>query len=126
VRRFIYPSTSSVYGVSDAAEVTEEHPLVPITDYNEYKGLCEPIRAAVLAAAVTRLDACERDDVALDIALCAGASEGLVRPQLSADVGVPAILAPRNTTLDTSRLRDEMGSSAPDVWPAIDSSIILE
>jgi nucleoside-diphosphate-sugar epimerase len=43
VRRFIYASTSSVYGVSDAPEVTEEHPLVPITDYNKYKGLCEPI-----------------------------------------------------------------------------------
>lgn len=43
VRRFIYASTSSVYGVSDAPEVTEEHPLVPLTDYNKYKGLCEPI-----------------------------------------------------------------------------------
>src|SRR5947199_10665061 len=43
VRRFIYVSTSSVYGVSDAPEVTEEHPLVPLTDYNKYKGLSEPI-----------------------------------------------------------------------------------
>jgi nucleoside-diphosphate-sugar epimerase len=43
VRRFIFASTSSVYGVSDAPEVTEEHPLVPLTDYNKYKGLCEPI-----------------------------------------------------------------------------------
>lgn len=43
VQRFIYASTSSVYGVSDAPEVTEEHPLVPLTDYNKYKGLCEPI-----------------------------------------------------------------------------------
>lgn len=43
VERFIYASTSSVYGVSDAPEVTEEHPLVPITDYNKYKGLCEPV-----------------------------------------------------------------------------------
>jgi nucleoside-diphosphate-sugar epimerase len=43
VRRFIYASTSSVYGVSDAPDVTEEHPLVPLTDYNKYKGLCEPI-----------------------------------------------------------------------------------
>jgi len=43
VRRFIYASTSSVYGVSDAPEVTEEHPLFPITDYNKYKGLCEPL-----------------------------------------------------------------------------------
>jgi nucleoside-diphosphate-sugar epimerase len=42
VRRFIYASTSSVYGVSDAPDVTEEHPLVPLTDYNKYKGLCEP------------------------------------------------------------------------------------
>jgi nucleoside-diphosphate-sugar epimerase len=43
VMRFIYASTCSVYGVSDAENVTEEHPLVPITDYNKYKGLCEPI-----------------------------------------------------------------------------------
>ena len=42
VRRFIYASTSSVYGVSDAPEVTEDHPLVPLTDYNKYKGMCEP------------------------------------------------------------------------------------
>ena len=43
VRRFIYASSASVYGVSDAPEVTEDHPLVPLTDYNKYKGLCEPI-----------------------------------------------------------------------------------
>jgi nucleoside-diphosphate-sugar epimerase len=43
VKRFIYVSTSSVYGVSDAPEVTEEHPLVPLTDYNKYKGMCEPL-----------------------------------------------------------------------------------
>jgi nucleoside-diphosphate-sugar epimerase len=43
VRRFIYVSSSSVYGVSDSPEVTEDHPLVPLTDYNKYKGLCEPI-----------------------------------------------------------------------------------
>lgn len=42
VHRFIYASTSSVYGVSDAPEVTEDHPLVPLTDYNKYKGMCEP------------------------------------------------------------------------------------
>ena len=43
VRRFIYASTSSVYGVSDAPDVTEDHPLVPLTLYNKYKGLCEPL-----------------------------------------------------------------------------------
>jgi len=43
VRRFIYASTSSVYGVSDTPEVREDHPLVPLTLYNKYKGLCEPL-----------------------------------------------------------------------------------
>lgn len=43
VKRFIYASSSSVYGVSDAPDVTEEHPLVPLTLYNEYKGKCEPV-----------------------------------------------------------------------------------
>jgi nucleoside-diphosphate-sugar epimerase len=43
VRRFVYASTSSVYGVSDAHEVTETHPLVPLTLYNKYKGMCEPL-----------------------------------------------------------------------------------
>lgn len=43
VERFVYASTSSVYGVSDAPDVTEDHPLVPLTDYNRYKGLCEPL-----------------------------------------------------------------------------------
>jgi len=43
VKRFIYVSSSSVYGVSEAPEVTEDHPLVPLTLYNKYKGLCEPL-----------------------------------------------------------------------------------
>jgi nucleoside-diphosphate-sugar epimerase len=43
VRRFICASTSSVYGVSDAPEVTEEHPLVPLTLYNKFKGMTEPL-----------------------------------------------------------------------------------
>jgi nucleoside-diphosphate-sugar epimerase len=43
VRRFVYASSSSVYGVSDTPDVTEEHPLVPLTDYSKYKALCEPI-----------------------------------------------------------------------------------
>jgi nucleoside-diphosphate-sugar epimerase len=42
VARFIYASTSSVYGISDAPEVTEDHPLVPVSDYNKFKGLSEP------------------------------------------------------------------------------------
>lgn len=37
VRRFVYASSASVYGVSEAPIVDESHPLVPITDYNRYK-----------------------------------------------------------------------------------------
>jgi nucleoside-diphosphate-sugar epimerase len=43
IKRFIYASSSSVYGVSDKPDVTEDHPLVPLTLYNKYKGLCEPL-----------------------------------------------------------------------------------
>ena len=52
VRRFVYASTSSVYGVSDAPDVTEDHPLVPLTDYNKYKGMCEPHPASLPGARV--------------------------------------------------------------------------
>ncbi|MDC0634178.1 SDR family oxidoreductase [Planktomarina sp.] len=43
VKRFVYASSSSVYGVSEQPNVTEEHKLLPLTLYNKYKGLCEPI-----------------------------------------------------------------------------------
>lgn len=46
VRRFIYASSSSVYGVSDRPDVTEDHPLRPLTDYSRFKALCEPILLA--------------------------------------------------------------------------------
>ena len=43
IKRFIYASSSSVYGVSNAKDVKEDHPLVPLTLYNKYKAECEPI-----------------------------------------------------------------------------------
>lgn len=43
VKRFIYCSSSSVYGVSKADDVREDHDLVPVTLYNLYKGKCEPL-----------------------------------------------------------------------------------
>jgi nucleoside-diphosphate-sugar epimerase len=43
IQRFVYCSSSSVYGVSNSPEVTEEHPLVPLTLYNKFKGMCEPL-----------------------------------------------------------------------------------
>jgi nucleoside-diphosphate-sugar epimerase len=46
VRRFIYASSSSVYGVSDVPDVREDHPLLALTDYSKYKAMCEPIALA--------------------------------------------------------------------------------
>jgi nucleoside-diphosphate-sugar epimerase len=43
VKRFVYCSSSSVYGVSESPDVTEDHPLVPLTLYNKFKGMCEPL-----------------------------------------------------------------------------------
>lgn len=43
VKRFVFASSSSVYGISDSPNVTEEHPLKPLTDYSRFKADCEPI-----------------------------------------------------------------------------------
>lgn len=53
VKRFIYASSSSVYGVSDAPDVKEDHPLVPLTLYSQCKALCEPILLAHQSAEFT-------------------------------------------------------------------------
>jgi nucleoside-diphosphate-sugar epimerase len=45
IKRFINASTSSVYGVSDAPEVFEDHPKTPLTYYNQYKWECEQMLA---------------------------------------------------------------------------------
>ena len=55
VRRFVFVSSSSVYGVSEADRVTEDHPLVPLTDYSKYKALCEPIVLAAQSPTFTTL-----------------------------------------------------------------------
>lgn len=43
VRRFVYASSSSVYGVKQDENVTEDLPLEPLTDYSKYKALCEDV-----------------------------------------------------------------------------------
>lgn len=42
-QRFIYASSSSVYGVREEENVTEDLDLQPLTDYSKFKALCEPI-----------------------------------------------------------------------------------
>ena len=43
VTRFVYASSSSVYGVKKEERVTEDLPLDPLTDYSKFKAMCEPI-----------------------------------------------------------------------------------
>ncbi len=43
VKRFIYASSSSVYGVKNEPEVTEDMVLEPLTDYSRFKADCEDI-----------------------------------------------------------------------------------
>ncbi|MBI4963455.1 MAG: NAD-dependent epimerase/dehydratase [Desulfomonile tiedjei] len=43
VKRFVYASSSSVYGVKSEPEVTEDLALEPLTDYSKYKAACEEV-----------------------------------------------------------------------------------
>ncbi len=43
VKRFIYASSSSVYGIKAEQDVTEELSLEPLTDYSKFKADCEKI-----------------------------------------------------------------------------------
>src|SRR5262249_24977172 len=43
VRRFIYASSSSVYGIKETPNVTEDLPLEPLTHYSKAKALCEDV-----------------------------------------------------------------------------------
>jgi nucleoside-diphosphate-sugar epimerase len=43
IKRFIYASSSSVYGVKEERDVHEGMPLEPLTDYSKFKADCEKI-----------------------------------------------------------------------------------
>tara|TARA_B100000787_G_scaffold108748_1_gene80880 strand:- start:424 stop:1404 length:981 start_codon:yes stop_codon:yes gene_type:complete len=43
VNKFIYASSSSVYGIKKEKNVTEDMELEPLTDYSKFKGDCEKI-----------------------------------------------------------------------------------
>jgi|TARA_B100001057_G_C22870379_1_gene958557 nucleoside-diphosphate-sugar epimerase len=43
INRFIYASSSSVYGIKNEKNVTEDMNLQPLTDYSKFKGDCEKI-----------------------------------------------------------------------------------
>ena len=43
VKRFIYASSSSVYGVKECDNVSEEMSCDPLTDYSRFKLMCEQV-----------------------------------------------------------------------------------
>jgi nucleoside-diphosphate-sugar epimerase len=43
VKHFVYASSSSVYGIKNEKNTSEESSLHPLTDYSKYKALCEEI-----------------------------------------------------------------------------------
>ena len=45
-KRFIYASSSSVYGIKKDTDVTEDLPLDPLTDYSRFKAMCEEVLEA--------------------------------------------------------------------------------
>jgi nucleoside-diphosphate-sugar epimerase len=46
VTRFVYASSSSVYGIKDEEHVTEALSLQPLTDYSKFKAMCEDVLMA--------------------------------------------------------------------------------
>jgi nucleoside-diphosphate-sugar epimerase len=55
VKRFIYASSSSVYGIKAEQNVTEDLPLEPLTDYSKYKAMCEEVLEKERAPGFTTL-----------------------------------------------------------------------
>lgn len=53
VSRFVYASSSSVYGIKSDPNVSEELPLEPLTDYSKYKALCEDVLLKAQAPSFT-------------------------------------------------------------------------
>ena len=41
IKRFVYASSSSVYGIKEKSDVLEEDSCEPLTDYSKYKMMCE-------------------------------------------------------------------------------------
>lgn len=55
VKRFIYASSSSVYGIKTEQNVHEDLPLEPLTDYSKYKAMCEEVLMKERAPGFTTL-----------------------------------------------------------------------
>jgi dTDP-4-dehydrorhamnose reductase len=62
-------------------------------------------------------------EVASHVARRLGASRELVQPVTAREAGVPVSARPAHTTLDATRLREELGLEPPDVWSTTDATL---
>lgn len=89
VSRFIYASSSSVYGVKEELKVTEDLPLEPLTDYSRFKAECENILlgfaddsftcATIRPATVCGFSPRQRLDVVVNILVNYAFNKGVIR-----------------------------------------------
>ncbi len=89
VKRFIYASSSSVYGIKDEPDVTENLPLEPLTDYSRFKVMGEEIlfrydsedfvTAAIRPATVCGYAPRQRLDVIVNILTNHAVNNGSIR-----------------------------------------------
>lgn len=89
VRRFLYASSSSVYGVKEEERVTEDLALEPLTDYSRFKAMCEPIlfgfadsnftTVAIRPATVCGYAPRQRLDVVVNILVNHAVNTGIIR-----------------------------------------------
>lgn len=87
VKRFIFASSASVYGIKDEHNVTEESLPEPITDYSKYKWECEkllfdssiPIKTAVRCATVCGFSPRMRFDLSVNILTAHAMVNGVIK-----------------------------------------------
>ena len=85
IQRFIYASSGSVYGVQEAQDVTEDLPLLPLSEYNKTKMVSERVLLSysdrmavqiVRPATVCGISARMRLDVSVNLLTMAALSKG--------------------------------------------------
>lgn len=88
VGQFIYASSGSVYGVSDAPQVTEKTELVPLTEYNKTKMVAERVLLSYsdkMAVQIVRPGTCcgvsprQRLDITVNSMVCTAHCNGEIR-----------------------------------------------
>lgn len=89
LKRFIFASSSSVYGIKEEPNVTEELSLEPLTDYSKYKVRCEELVQEQIKPEITHTilrpsTVCgysrrQRFDLVVNILTLSALQDGLIR-----------------------------------------------